>query len=177
MNLPSFQALLLLKHPEETAQRVFELLAPIFKKLDNLDLQYRQVAESIRDFHNDQKLFYDPSGRKIKWVGLLENAVGMPGMGTGMMVPQDYDYEMDAMNFRKREWIHPCDITLKSNESFEDLLKKGINSSLVLMSMYEDYLKDRISADEILDYIGNRTFDTGMEPGTPMKYFRKALEK
>ena len=63
-------------------------------------------------------------------------------MGTGMMVPQEYDYEMDAMNFRKREWIHPCDITLKSTESFEDLLKKGINNSLVLMSMYEDYLKD-----------------------------------
>lgn len=177
LDVTDFQTYKLLKHPEETAQRVFDLLAPIFKKLDNLDLQYCQVAESIRDFHNDQKLFYDPSGRKIKWVGLLENAVGMPGMGTGMMVPQEYDYEMDAMNFRKREWIHPCDITLKSTESFEDLLKKGINSSLVLMSMYEDYLKDRISADEILDYIGNRTFDTGMEPGTPMKYFRKDLEK
>ena len=177
LNVTQFQTYKLLQHPDETAARVWNLLRPIFRKLDNLDLTYRQVSESISDFHNVQKLFYDPTGKKQKWVRLLEDACHQHGMATGMMVPQEYDYEMDAMNFQKRAWIHPCDDTLRSAESFEELLEKGINTTVRLMKLYEGYLNGTVEVEEILDVIGNRTFDTGMQPGAEMKYFRKDMEK
>ncbi|MBQ3374856.1 MAG: zinc dependent phospholipase C family protein [Erysipelotrichaceae bacterium] len=177
MNVTEFQTYKLLQHPEETDTRVWNLLRPIFKKLDNLDLTYRQVKDSIADFHNIQKLFYDPKGKKNKWVRILEDALHQHGMATGMMVPKEYDYEMDAMNFRKRAWVHPCDETLRSADSFREMLEQAVNDTVKLMKLYEGYLKDSVEVEEILDFIGNRTFDTGMQPGVEMKYFRKDMEK
>lgn len=177
MNVTEFQTYKLLQHPEETDTRVWNLLRPIFKKLDNLDLTYRQVKDSIADFHNIQKLFYDPKGKKNKWVRILEDALHQHGMATGMMVPKEYDYEMDAMNFRKRAWVHPCDETLRSADSFREMLEQAVNDTVKLMKLYERYLKDSVEVEEILDFIGNRTFDTGMQPGVEMKYFRKDMEK
>jgi hypothetical protein len=177
MEVSDFQTYKLLQHPEETAARVWNLLRPIFRKLDNLDLTYRQVKDSISDFHNIQKLFYDPKGKKNKWVRLLEDSLHQHGMATGMMVPLKYDNEMDAMNFQKRAWIHPCDDTIRSADSFREMLERSVNDTVKLMKMYEGYLNNTVEVDEILDFIGNRTFDTGMQPGVEMKYFRKDMEK
>ena len=177
IDVRDFQTYKLLKHPAETAERVWNLLKPIFKELDDIDLPLVHVEDSIKDFHNIQKLFYDPTGGKHKWVSLLENAVGQKGMATGMMVPMEYDYDMDPMNFKKREWVHPCDNTIKSTQTFEEMHKFAINRTLQLMTLFEAYLNDKAEVSDILEIIDNRTFDTGMAPGTEMKYFRKDLEK
>ena len=176
IDIRDFQTYKLLQHPSDTAERVWNLYKPIFKELDGIDLPLEHVEESIKDFHNIQKLFYDPTGKKHKWVSLLENACGQKGMATGMMVPLEYDYDMDPMNFNKREWLHPCDREVKSSDTFEDMLKFAINRAIQLMSLFEDYLNVKAETSDILEIIDNRTFDTGLAPGVEMKYFRKDLE-
>ena len=176
LDVRDFQTYKLLKHPEETTERVWKILADVFKKCDGLDLEFRHLDESVRQFHSVQKLFYDPTGRKHKLVGVAENIAKMKGVGTGMMIPREYDYEMDPMNFKKREWLHPCDKNVKSTETFEEMASKAVGIMLALLKTYEDYLNDKAEISDLLDIIADRSFDTGLAPGAKMQYFCKDME-
>ena len=167
----------LLAHPKDAFDRIYEIYKIVFKTLDNKDIEKEHVINSYETFYGMQKVFYDPNGGKYKWVGILENLVKAKGLATSMMIPNDYDYETDPMNFRHEEWVHPCDDTLKSTESFEELGARAAGIGILLMELYEKYLAGENDGQSILDIIGNKGFDTGMEHRVEMKYFKRDLKK
>ena len=172
-----YQTYKLLKHPDEMYERVSNIYQRIFKEIDGLDVEKEDIISSYKTFYKVQKLFYDPNNRKFKVIGVLEKMVGMDGVGTSMIIPAKYDDELDAMNFKHAEWIHPCDDTVKSTESFEELGSKAASLGIVVLENYEKYLAGEAGVEDILDVIGNRTFETGLQPGVEMKYFKRDLEK
>lgn len=167
----------LLKHPDDAFDRIYEIYRRVFKELDNMDIEKEHVINSYSTFYSMQKIFYDPNGRKYKWVGLLENMVKAKGVATSMMIPNEYDSVTDPMNYRHEEWVHPCDNTIRSTESFEELAGKAAGIGIILMEKYERYLAGEEDIKEILDIIDDKAYDTGMKNHPKMKYFKRDLVK
>ena len=167
----------LLKHPKDAFDRIYEIYKRVFKELDNMDIEKEHVTNSYETFYGMQRVFYDPKGSKYKWVGILENMVKAKGLATSMMIPNEYDDVMDPMNFRHEEWIDPCDNTKKSTESFTDLASKAAGIAIRLMELYDQFLEGKNNGEEILEIIGEKGYDTGMEFSIKKKYFKRDLLK
>ncbi len=166
-----YQSRKLCAYPAALPRAVYEMMAPVFSQLAQLELLYEDINESFKDFLKFQKLFYDPSGRKKKYIAAAEKFTNTNGLATDMIMPVEYDDKLDAMNFRQQLWKHPSDDTICSNESFTDLAARGVERALKVFELLEECLYRDGSVQAVVDFIDDRDFTTGMKPGREMKYF------
>ena len=171
MSTRDFQTRKLVKIPKGAYDMIYDLFKPLFKQMDNLDLDYKEMMDSFPVFVQMQGVFYDPNFKKFKWMSRIEKLFGMAGLGTGMMVPAEYDEEMDAMNHKKRLWQDPCTGELH-NESFHELATMAVGLALNCLDEFENYLEGKGDVSAIIELIGDRDFSTGLGPGARKKYFK-----
>lgn len=171
MSIVDYQPVKLVKHHKNLSRILFEMNKTVFD-----DIQFDEVRDSIKGFCGIQKFLYDPKGSKYKWISKAEDLFKLHGLATNMMLPQKYDNTLDALNLRQEEWLHPCDNSLASCETFEDLAKKAVGKMSVLFDILGRLLSDNATINDLLEVVGNKSFSTGMIVGEDMKYFEKDLK-
>lgn len=165
-----FKIYRLVRHPKELAGKVYGAFRHLFE-----DMEFRDVADSFRNFVSMHRFIYDPNGKKYNMIAALENFFGLKGVATSVMTPQSYDSKEDALNLRKDQWFDPCD-RQPSNASFEELAQKAVGMMNELFSLLAEYLDGKCEIDKILDMVGNRSFTTGKSGGEKMKYFKRDMK-
>ena len=119
------------------------------------------------------RLLRDPSGKKTKYISVLEKMFSLEGLATSMIIPQEYDNSLDAMNYRRQQWCDPCDKNIKSNEGFVQLFNKAVNEIKIQLQLFEKYLFEDGDLKELLSIIGDKSFATGKSGGSKMIFFKK----
>ena len=136
-------------------------------------LTEKEVNDCLDDTAFVARFLRDPSGKKTKYISVLEKMFSLEGLATSMIIPQEYDNSLDAMNYRCQQWCDPCDKNIKSNEGFVQLFNKAVNEIKIQLQLFEKYLFEDGDLKELLSIIGDKSFATGKSGGSKMKFFKK----
>ena len=156
---------------------IAQLYHDVLKDVYALDISKKEVRDSIRDFRSVHKLLWDPDGKRYGFVDRLERSMGLEGFGTTMMLPREYDSEMDAVNDRRREWRNVADYDLVSNETFYDLARKAVGEGVTLLTLFDKYLKGETEVEALIEDINDRSFFTGLDYRKKLQFYRQDEEK
>ncbi|MGN1399770.1 MAG: zinc dependent phospholipase C family protein [Erysipelotrichaceae bacterium] len=148
-------------------------LVKMTKEVYQCQLTDKEVADCLDDTAFVAGFLRDTNGKKTGFISALEKIFSLEGLATSMIVPKEYDNALDAMNYRQSVWCHPCDNSLKSTDGFVQLFSTAVNELVAELELFEKYLFNDGSIDDLLAIIGNKSFATGKSDGSTMKFFKK----
>lgn len=157
----------------EMIRPIARVYVPAIREVFEEDVRPSEIAETIHDWNFMQKLFRDPSGRKIRGFQLLEKPFGMDNQFSGFAVPPVPEDNYDIMNLLHNEWKNPqtgeC-----STESVLDLYQKAIkraSKAIVLFLNAAAHPGNAKAETEFIDYLGNRNYEMGTSHPGERIYF------
>ncbi len=104
----------------------------------------------------------NPSSRK-KFI-ILEDHVAFSQVDREQLrLFQEDHCKKDYFNFENRTWSAPWDLSIQSQASFYDLLVEGINESLDIFKDVLNYMDNKITFNEVMDVIKNRSLAHGAD--------------
>ena len=92
-------------------------------------------------------------------------------MISGFFVPDEPEDPFDTINLLHKEWVHPCDDTIKSTESFFDLYDRAMLRAVEAIQLFYEACQHPDALQPFLDYLGDRSYDTGLSESKEMKFF------
>jgi len=193
----AIDSLFIIHHWNETKPHLFN----IHKKILNYHLDktiflpyYDEILSKVYHKENGGKAFlnatsnskriakviYDRYGIKkglAKWLDKYFNKKSRIVLET-LFYYHNIDTKIDYLNLNKKQWHHPVLKEVKSNESFIDLYKRGINEAKKEMDAISYYLENKIDEVELKTIIGNKSYETGLDCccDNEMKYFNSIFK-
>jgi hypothetical protein len=149
-----------------------EILYPeILKVIFGIEVSRQEIKESIASFHTAIKLLNDPLTLKFPFIQFFETLAGMRWSFSCHMVTGVCDTQNDILNLHHKPWIHPCDNTKTSVESFIDLYENARLRAVGVLCALDDILHKDYIIDQLITLINDRTYDTGMKNPPEMIHF------
>ena len=150
----------------------------ILDKVYNTTISSNQVRSAVHDISRVLKNLYDPTGLKLLLYRLLEFLMRARDEITSSMIPRKLMNGMDYLNLNHRKWIHPCNESFSSNESFWDLYDKSLGEADKFMDLVSGYLKGDRFSDTLLSMTANISYSTGIECGNSkeLKFFNSIYD-
>ena len=156
---------------KEMARAIAKIYVPIAKEVYGVDIKPHEILESLNDWKFMQSVFYDPTGSKYKMAHSIEKLVDKDNIFSGYFVPNTAHDPYDTCNLMHKEWLHPCDDSIKSTDSFFDLYAKALNSARIVIDLFLEAIEDESKVDEFTSFLADRNYDTGLSEDKKMKYF------
>ena len=131
----------------------------LLKEVYNVRMPEDFWRQSIEDFRNTILLLYAKTPMKRKIVQGVETVLGLSPLASSAMYPcppEDYDF----LNEAHAPWKKPCKPETTRTESFLELYENGINEARRFFETLEQWLNGNATIRQLLDMIGNRSFDT-----------------
>ncbi|HIW17986.1 MAG TPA: hypothetical protein H9886_02505 [Candidatus Faecalicoccus intestinipullorum] len=160
----------------EQVRAIARIYVPIAKDVYDVKIRPYQIKESLEDWTFVEKLFYDTSGKKFETSFRIERLFGLESMISGFFVPNSPEDPFDTMNLLHKEWIHPCDDSIRSTESFFDLYEKAMDKAFHVIGLFLDAVEDPEREEDFLSYIGNKDYNTGLDENRKMRFFEPVFE-
>jgi hypothetical protein len=154
-----------------TKRAVAILYPEILKRIFNEDVPPSDIVESIESFHKVIKLLNDPYTLKFPFIQLIERLGGTKWAFSCHMVTGVCDEQRDLLNLSHSTWVHPCDITKTSQESFTELYESARVRAVGLLCALDDILFKSYMTDQLIAMIGDRTYDAGLKNPPDMIHF------
>ncbi len=142
-----------------------------------MEIKPHQVLEALNDWYGVQKKLYDDKGKKIKALVSMEEKIGAPGLISAMIVPDTPEDPCDVCNLLHKEWVHPCDDSIKSTESFMDLYDRALVETKTAIELFLDAVNDEGKEKEFIDFLDNRNYTKGLSNNPKMVYFDPDVEE
>ena len=155
----------------EQARAIARIYVPAIRNVYKVDVLPHQILESLNDWCFVEKLFYDKKGTKFKISHSFEKVLRTESMISGFFVPDEPEDPFDTINLLHKEWVHPCDDTIKSTESFFDLYDRAMLRAVEAIQLFYEACQDPDALQPFLDYLGDRSYDTGLSESKEMKFF------
>lgn len=137
---------------------------PIIKAVFNDDITQQDIRDALNDWEKLQRWLYDPKGLKIKIIKQYEKIKHQPWLFSGNVVPVRIDERYDILNENHSLWKYPADPTRESHESFMDLFEKACLLAGKCINVMDN-------VNECLLILDDRTYDSGVKPGSSMSEF------
>ena len=152
----------LIKYDTESIKSIYNTLVEPLKKVYQFDLTYKDIEDCCKHIYNAEKILYDPYGIKKKYLRLIEKYIlHKPYEYSSMMIPYNYQDDLDIFNSSKSTWHHPV-TNQAHNESFMELYDISLKTAIEILNLYDSYLNHKIPINDLLDYINNQNFENGM---------------
>ncbi len=155
----------------EQARAITRIYHSVAKNVYGIDEKPHEFLQALNDWHFVQKLLYDGNGKKINKFQKVERLIGKIGLVSAMLVPKEPSDPCDICNLLHKQWVHPCDQALKSNDSFLDLYDKALNRANHVINLFLDAIEDPNKEQEWIDFIANRNYTKGTSDNEPMIHF------
>ncbi len=109
-----------------------------------------------RKFLRMNRLIYDPSGAKRRFLAAVERPFGKQNVLSGFMLTENIANPNDAQNSAHRVWAAPWAQDIARNESFEELYQAGVACAKTWLGVC---VKDGIAS--LLPRLGGYTMSKG----------------
>lgn len=132
------------------------------------------IRASIRSMQLGTKWMHDPSGKKKKFAGRLEQILlGYPLLST--LIPSDsVTVHIDPLNILKSPWCNPWDKSRISNDSFFDLMEQAQSDYLKILSRLNRLILTpchganyQRQTKALLEKLGNYSYHSGLDSRIP----------
>ncbi len=157
----------------DQARAIARIWVPVGRNVFGKDVQPHEIKESLDDWHFMQKLFYDQRGNKYKSLRTIEKLTHTESFLSGYLIPNEPDDPFDVMNLLHKKWVHPCDETITSTESFFDLYDRALGLAQTAVELFYKAVDDDEAKEELVSMIGQKDYTTGLEDHGPMRYFSR----
>ncbi|MEI7668077.1 MAG: zinc dependent phospholipase C family protein [Erysipelotrichaceae bacterium] len=138
----------------------------------DIDISEEVLAESLLSAAQIAKVLYDPYTLKIPVAFGIEKLSKQAWKYTGHMVTGTIDTQHDVLNLKHETWLHPCDATITSNDSFLDIYAKSIERGRACLYSLEAILTKQQLPLTLNAILMDRTYDTGLANPEPMVNFK-----
>lgn len=151
----------LLRIPQGTKLEIGQMMAHVSRRVLGVKWGAEAYAQSVDDMRAVQQILYDPSGKKRKWMYLLQVPfywIAGP-FATSLMRCPTPEKLWDFLNDSGAQWHYPADHTYTSRDSFETIFDRAGELSVRLITDFKalvDTGDTRLFADT-----GDRSFLTG----------------
>lgn len=170
MEAKQYQSYEICSYDDSMLQAIARLYVPIAKEVYHVDLKVHDIREALDQWKFLQKLFQDPNGKKERVIAQVEKLFNIPWRFRSYLLKQ-YEEEYDVLNEEHRMWVHPCDDTISSHQSFLELFEEGLTLALPLLNKAYECMKKGQDEQEIIKILKNQSYDTSMSCLCEMKYF------
>ncbi len=142
---------------------------------DIISLTYEEIidppiiAKAINEIQLINRAVYNPYKYKRYGFEKLDKGLKLGGKLATAIFPAKIDPKIDYLNYTHKEWVHPCDDSIKYTSSFMDLLNESIKETSLSIYNLEMYLKGITTRDEYTITIKNVLYDTGLDPEKSQK--------
>lgn len=138
-----------------------------------LSISHAVMHASIRSMQLGTKWLHDPSGRKKKFWGRLEQIIlGYPLLST--LIPSDSEtVHIDPLNILKTPWRNPWDKSRISTNSFFELLEQAQVDYLEILELFNGLLSQsnqgakQQQTHALLKKLGNLSYHSGLDCRIP----------
>lgn len=155
----------------DEARAIARIYVPAIETIFDTQIKPHLIKNSLDDWYFIQKAEYDPKGSKLSFLKGIESVIGKKNLGSGLIVPNTPIDDYDVCNLMHKKWVHPADETIVSTESFFDLYDKALIKAQTAMRLFLDAVKDPSQEKDLLNFIGNRTYNEGLPEDLPMVNF------
>ena len=128
------------------------------------------MRQGMIDIYQVEKFLYNPNGKTMPFIKLLEKMFKVEGYATNMMIPLQANSNWDVMNEQHRLWHHP-QTNEEHTESFMDLYHQGLTVASKVYACFDAYLQGKLPLEDVLSIIGKKNFHTGLEIPEEFIYF------
>lgn len=175
--IQDFKAYQITEASLEQVRAIARIYVPVARLVYGVDVKAHQILESINDWNFMQKVFYDASGKKFQFFHTLETWTNTESAISGFFVPNQPEDPFDTINLLHKEWVHPCDETIKSTESFFDLYDRAMDTAFKVNTLLLECLENPNKDEDFLSFIGQKDYNTGLEETLPMVYFNEVYKQ
>lgn len=160
----------LLNYDRQSIQAIYDIYHQSLFQVYHKEITPKIIETCLKHFYGIQKFLYDPKNLKLNVISSFEKVVlHKPNLFSAMIIPIEED-SLDILNNNHRTWHHPC--TNKANTtSFIDIFNNSIPIGQEVLTLFYKYLKNDIELEELLAFINNQSFETGLSVNSTMKYF------
>ncbi len=141
-----------------------------FKNGNPYKINEQFVKNTLRLFRIECNALHDVTGRKKRYVEMIENHTLKYPLISAMIYPKIEPNKHNIFNLGHYEWTNPWDRTIKSNQSLIELFALSKNRCQSIFEVFEIYLKALISGQEyvaqrelLLACIGNDSYHSGLD--------------
>lgn len=146
---------------EKNLRVVHKLYEYIIKQTTGETLPDNAISDCVDDFMDLFGIFPDKKGLKKKVLVKLERLAGHPHAVTKALIQDEFEDKDDYMNLNHTEWVHPCDETIKSTESYVDLFNRAVEDTTKKINQLNTLIDCDFSIDDVANIIHNVSFETG----------------
>lgn len=148
------------------AEIVGSMYEHIVEKVLNEKIYTAQVVTSINDMYSIQLKLRDSLGLKKT----LANILGSHNIISSLIYPLEVKDNIDYLNLEKKFWCLPWNESSKLNSSFDDIFADAVSEILEIYDAYSEYVLDNKSSTELLEILGNRSFNSGADCNLNVKF-------
>ncbi len=168
--LISLPSAALLNHKNEDIIAIKNIYIPIIREIWAYPIDEKAIVKAFRDFHYVLLLSYDPVGVWYGMVRFLEWILKDKWKFTSHFITLKKDQTRDILNINHQKWSNPCDCSDVHHESFLELFDLSLELGIKVSALLDKAIQDD-SDKKLLNFINNRSYDTGHSDLRSMKYF------
>jgi hypothetical protein len=117
-----------------------------------------------------QKVFHDPSGKKIKNLHRIEKLFGVQNLFSGYLVPNEPVDDYDLMNLLHKTWRNPA-TGQESEQSFFELYDEALAKAATAIDLFVQAIDDPQKEEAFLAFVDDANYNLGINTPMEMKYF------
>ena len=155
----------------DEARAIARIYVPAIESIFDTQIKPHLIKNSLDNWHFIQKAEYDPKGSKLSFLKGIESVIRKKNLGSGLIVPNTPIDDYDVCNLMHKKWVHPADETIVSTESFFDLYDKALIKAQNAMRLFLEAVKDPSQEKDLMNFIGNQTYNEGLPEDLPMVNF------
>lgn len=148
---------------------ISRIYIPIMKELLDEEVHVIEIKKTLEQWHDTIALFHDPNALKYHIAYPIEKLLNKPYKISGYFTT-DFDSSYDEMNFMRKQWVHPCDDQIVSDESFLELYDKAMVLAREVLEITFKCIKNK-DHQPLLDILDHQSYDSGLNRMMEMKYF------
>jgi len=139
-----------------------EALSQAVRAIYSRDVPPKIVHRAMRHMVHLTRLLQSKSGRRKRWMELVENLTVREQLFSSMVHMQELADGEDYLNTQKISWTPPWQKECTYTDSFLDRYYAAIDEGVQLVEALYEYVYADLSAEDLAEKIGNRSLKTGL---------------
>lgn len=158
-------------YDEDILKAIARIYVPVAKEVYHQEVKVFELRETLNSWYDVQKLLYDPNNTKYSILKGVETIMRKPWKISGNIIKSKIDERFDILNEEKMTWQHPCDDTIESNLSFQEMFDSAIPLAICVIEKSYGCIEYDSNVQNVTDVLQDQAYDSGMAENKEFKYF------
>lgn len=155
---------------KDEAEAIASMYHMVFYKVFNLDIKEEEIKKAIFHMIGVTAALRDTWGIKKKVIEIIERKSKNYPLISSLIYPIKIHDNRDYLNLKNSVWYYPWDNCNANKKSFLQMFEEAYLESHNLTKSVVSFIDNKISIDNTLDLIGNRSFSSGLDCDKDVKF-------